>query len=194
MSTSFNPKCGRCKYGLNNGSLETSCDYSRIEDKTKLKQIYERLGVKELTPEAQRMALPENCPFFQWDGVTHAKGKKHGNVEFDWDKAAKLHDQKMSAGQIAKEIGASIKTVYDWYRRSGRKPNPYRQKKLDRVKLLELYRQGKTDREIAAAIGCCLDSVRVWRKECALDANRGKKEESRGKGDTDCHSPSGASQ
>ena len=179
MSTSFNPRCARCKYGLNNGSLETECGYSRIEGKTRLKQIYDLLGVDKLTPEAREQALPENCSFFRWDGVTHAKGKKHGNAEFDWDKAAKLHDQGMSVGQIAKEMGASKSAVYDWYRRSGRKPHPYRQKRLDRVKLLKLYMLGMTDREIAEAVGCCLDSVRVWRKECALDANRGKKEDAK---------------
>ena len=135
MSTSFNPRCARCKCGLNNGSLETECGYSRIEGKTRLKQIYDLLGVDRLTPEAREQALPENCPFFQWDGVTHAKGKKHGNAEFDWDKAAKLHDQGMSVGQIAKEMGASKSAVYDWYRRSGRKPHPYRQKRFQAEQL-----------------------------------------------------------
>lgn len=47
------------------------------------------------------------------------------------------------------------------------------------MKLLELYRQGMTDREIAAAVGCCLDSVQKWRQEQGLAPNRGKKEETK---------------
>ena len=36
------------------------------------------------------------------------------------------------------------------------------------------YLDGKTDFEIARAIGCDLTSVRDWRKRCGLTANRAK--------------------
>lgn len=176
MSIRLNTRCGRCRYGYKHTSLETGCNYNGIEGRTRLAQIYKLLGVKKMTKEARELMSPGKCPFFKWDGVTHENGR-HGNCTLDWEKAAELHDQKMSVGQIAKGIGASVSTVYDWYRRSGRKPHPYVQRKLDRGNMLKLYMLGMTDEEIAAEAGCCVDSVRHWRGEQGLEANRRTKED-----------------
>ena len=171
MSIRLNTRCGRCRYGYKHTNLETGCNYNGIEGRTRLAQIYKLLGVKKMTKEARELMSPGKCPFFKWDGVTHENGR-HGNCTLDWEKAALLHSQGMSAGQIAKGIGAkSTTSVYDWLRRSGREANPYVQKRLDRGDMEKLYRLGMTDREIAAEMGCTHHTVKNWRYENALEAN-----------------------
>ena len=40
------------------------CNYSVLNDKTRLAQVYKMLGVTRLTPEAKELMRPKNCPFF----------------------------------------------------------------------------------------------------------------------------------
>ena len=47
--------------------------------------------------------------------------------------------------------------------------------KMDREKAMELYRQGKIDREIAEATGVVKETVTNWRKKNGLPANGGRR-------------------
>ncbi len=62
-------RCRRaCKYRCGYGLWPNGCDYLGITGKSRLKAVYERLGVERLN--AKRLAKepllrPENCPVFE---------------------------------------------------------------------------------------------------------------------------------
>ena len=172
----FNARCARCVYGRELGEAETMCEYAGIEGKTRLAQVYEELGVREMTSAVRELMKPENCSFFRGNGKNGGHGGRHPKSKrIDWDKAAELHARGMTTGQIAAAIGvADGRPVLKWLRRTGRKPNPYTARRIDWDKLETLYAQGLTDAEIAVELGCHKDSVRLWRHIQGYYANRGK--------------------
>lgn len=54
------------------------------------------------------------------------------------------------------------------------------QKKLDRSLAMELYRQGKTDMEIANRVGLSSKTIKYWRAENHLPINKANPKETKG--------------
>lgn len=98
-----------------------------------------------------------------------------------------LYDAGKDDRQIAAELGVTTRTVWLWRQSNGLLPQGVRQRKapdkprpklpkapIDEDAAQAAYLAGKTDFEIAKAVGCDLTSVTDWRKRCGLTANRAK--------------------
>lgn len=73
---------------------------------------------------------------------------------------------------LAELSGLPRHEVLQALRFAGQEVEGTRQRTWDTDKALELYSQGKTDREIAEAVGVSRQVVYNWRQESALPINR----------------------
>jgi uncharacterized protein YjcR len=75
--------------------------------------------------------------------------------------------------EIGKELGRSTTTIYNWRTRAGLDANRIKTKLLKEKQELRirLYREGKSDREIAEQTGTTISTVRAWRQYHKLKAN-----------------------
>ncbi len=116
--------------------------------------------------------------------------KKKYPSKYDWDKAKDMLHRGCEIAEIAKAINCRYGIVNDWAHRFynrlkkegsnmesitmaektakvRRCPAP----KYDWEKVMELYRQGKTDKEICEVIGCGRSTLVMWRKNNNLPFN-----------------------
>lgn len=111
------------------------CNYSVMNNKTRLAQVYKRLGVNRLTPEAKELLRPRNCPFFEagrrrrlqqtpitLDGSRPWKAHRH--LSFDEDAARAMYEQGANDREIAETVGTSSRVICQWRQRRGL-PSPY---------------------------------------------------------------------
>lgn len=111
------------------------CNYSVMNNKTRLAQVYKRLGVNRLTPEAKELLRPRNCPFFEagrrrrlqqtpitLDGSRPWKAHRH--LSFDEDAARAMYEQGANDREIAETVGTSSGVICQWRQRRGL-PSPY---------------------------------------------------------------------
>lgn len=111
------------------------CNYSVMNDKTRLAQVYKMLGVTRLTPEAKELMRPRNCPFFEkgkrrklprnaikLDGSQPWKNNRR--LSFNEAAARAMYEQGANDRQIADAVGTSSRTICMWRQRRGL-PSPY---------------------------------------------------------------------
>lgn len=89
-----------------------------------------------------------------------------------WEPLAfKMHKQGASDREIAAAVGVSPSTIYVWRVKHGIKSGyvkPKRYASFDTQKALELYKEGKSDREIGEVVGVSRQTVGSWRNGCGL--------------------------
>lgn len=118
-----------CKYrnGCSSwGQSEHGCDYILITGQSRLKIVYNMLGVDRLTPEAQELMRPENCTCF-------VRSRKYVSArvpdaiekpEGERDEILKsLHSQGMNDKEIAYHMGVSARSIGTWRRKLGLESN-----------------------------------------------------------------------
>ena len=99
-----------------------------------------------------------------------------------------LYDAGKGDREIAAELGVSRNVVWTWRQANSLLPQSVRKKKaplqsrpklprapVDEDAAMSAYLTGKTDFEIAKAIGCDLVSVADWRRRVGLNPNRAKR-------------------
>ena len=146
-------RCDKCRFrGLDstdNRSYTNGCDYMSMTGNSRLKGVYQMLGVKRLTKEAQELLRPENCPFFE-------KGKRGQVRALDM-----LSRRRLEEGQAPAPAAKG----------AGNAKRKKRRRKIDTDFAMRLYRSGMLDREIAAQIGVSANAVNSWRKGEGLPSN-----------------------
>jgi len=87
--------------------------------------------------------------------------------KIDEVKLIELHRKGLSDKEIAKILDCNYKTVQRARRKLGLKPNKSKQKRLPedlKRRIIELCKQGKSDKEIAEALKCKIGTVRYVRR------------------------------
>jgi len=79
--------------------------------------------------------------------------------------------------EIARAIGTSDTTIYNWRTREGLEANRMKKKLVKEMQELreELYRAGESDQTIAERTGTKIGTVRAWRQYHKLPANDQRK-------------------
>ena len=121
-------------------------------------------------------------------GLPYNPSKREKACREDQRRRRELYDRGLSDREIAEETGAKISTVTSWRDNFGLAPNPGGKRGIPvswEEDGLRLYREGKTDREIAEAVGRSVATVGEWRRKhgLALHPARPMKRESDARGD-----------
>lgn len=170
--------CARpCRYrGHDAGEWCNGCDYMGMTHKSRLVQVYSRLGVKTLTREARRMLEPRNCPFFEPGErgrvvslqmpTPHRREREARSFRFDTGEARRLYEQGLNDLEIARRLGRCHDTIRCWRRAEGL-PNRWRERKRkpDPERVRRLRDEGLSDREIAERLDSTTKRVRTCRVE-----------------------------
>lgn len=94
-----------------------------------------------------------------------------------------LYEEGLNDGEIAREIGVCGNTVFRW-RKENNLPANSRKRLLGHgsdalsqrhQQMLDLWWQGKTDKEISLAVGISRAAVCSWRRRNSLDLNPGQR-------------------
>ena len=98
-----------------------------------------------------------------------------------------LYNQGLSCREIARRLNVYTGTISNWARTRGLKPN-YKKgvhfiqenrvsflPEEENQKRIDLYKQGLTDKEIAAKCFVCKDAIFYWRKKRGLPPNGNRK-------------------
>lgn len=140
------------------------------ERRSKMRELYDRgmndaeiaaaIGVSEKTAAKYRRQY--GLPFL-------AQERK---CKIDAERARKLWKQGMSDPEIGEALGVSKACVWQWRHREGLPGVEYRNK--PRAAAWEAYgeqllKQGKTDREIAQAVGKAVSTISCWRVRRGLE-------------------------
>lgn len=151
------------------------CNYLKVAKCSRVKTVYDLLGVNSLTKQAKEMLLPENCPCFVQAKKPKRRGRpkrKPGTYSFDADKLRQLHGQGLTDKEIGAEMGVSPKTAGTWRRSLGLPTNtPARVSQLDEDRVRKLYEEGNSDDAIGRICGCSHQTIRNWRRREGLPSN-----------------------
>lgn len=161
------------------GCSDSACSYMDQTSRSRVKAVYELLGVREMTPEARRMLEPENCPCFEPDPNARKKKRRRGPPpsppRIDEAQYLALHNEGLLDTQIANRLGVNVHAVRRFRKKLGLQTNFRREYVFNWDKARQLYDQGATDAEIMRALGCSRTSVQDWRKREGLITNYVKK-------------------
>lgn len=97
------------------------------------------------------------------------EAKAASQPTWDTEYGRKLYEEGLTDKLAAQKIGITIKTFGDWRRKNGLPPNrtitvgPTR--KWDTQQAEVLFREGRSDQEIADAVHTTLAAVAAWRRE-----------------------------
>lgn len=190
MSKGRKPCRRACKY---RGEIcrGGGCDYLLMTGKSRLKAVYDLLGVDRLSAEQlqkEPLLRPENCPLYEKRKRGQAKKKQRpialpgsriratkqprkahnkGVFCFDVVVALRLYQQGLNDNQIAAEVGATRSNVY-WWRKVNGLPSKWEPARMPGDMIRQLFAEGKTNEEIASAIGKSTKAVKNWRMKHGL--------------------------
>ena len=104
------------------------CNYSVLNDKTRLAQVYKMLGVTRLTPEAKELLRSRNCPFYEQGKkkraaklsitIKPAGARRKRRVSFNEAAAKELYLKRASDREIGEAVGASTSAIHYWRKRN----------------------------------------------------------------------------
>lgn len=126
----------RCEYqnGCDSwGHCEHGCNYFTITGKSRVKAVYDKLGVKELTPEAQKLLTPKNCPCYTPTHKPIKERKQESPRKVPDDKVELLrylHSKGLNDQEIGVGLGVSDRTVWAWRKSLGLESNHKARKKV----------------------------------------------------------------
>ena len=115
-------------------------------------------------------------------GLPYNPCKREKACREDQRRRRELYDRGLSDREIAEETGAKISTVTSWRDNFGLTPNPGGKRGIPvswEEDGLRLYREGKTDREIAEAVGRSVATVGEWRRKHGLALHPARPEKKR---------------
>lgn len=146
MSKGRKPCRRACKY---RGEIcrGGGCDYLLMTGKSRLKAVYDLLGVDRLSAEQlqkEPLLRPENCPLYEKRQRGQAKKKQ---------RPIALPGSRIRMPKQPKK--AHNKGVYSF----------------DVVRALRLYQQGMNDIQVATAVGTKRANIFWWRKVNGLPTN-----------------------
>lgn len=184
--------CARaCKYRCS-PERGGGCDYLGMTGKSRLKAVYDLLGVERLTErqlQKEPLLRPKNCPVFEPRPRGFVKqGPKNialpgsrrkekaprrahnkGVYSFDTVQAMRLYQQGLNDQQIAMAVGTQRSNIFWWRKVNGLEANfQAHMQTLSEEEARRLYEAGLSDKQIAMALGVTMQSVYKWRKRRGL--------------------------
>lgn len=186
-----------CKYHAGpdaRHNMDNGCEFISFTHHSRLKVAYKTRGVWHLTKEVQELLRPENCPCFEEGKVrplpvpgiptmvpkdplpkratlhTPEKTGRKPKVFLDKERARRLYKKGLSDRLIAEKLDVTEPTVYAWRKKAGL-PNIGNRTKIPGEAIRALHAEGKTDKEIAAALGLKRDQVLKYRNKHGLRLN-----------------------
>lgn len=176
------------------------CDYLGMTGKSRLKAVYDTLGVERLSADRlQREPLlrPKNCPVYEKRPRGFVKqGPKNiclrgsrpktadkprkahnkGVYSFDTVQAMRLYQEGLNDVQIAERVGARRSNIYWWRKVNGLKANfQVHMQTFSEEEARRLYEAGLSDSKIGQALGVTTQSIYKWRKRRDLPTKQGGK-------------------
>lgn len=158
------PKCDGCKHKVRCG-FDFVCAYHDDEGKTRLSQ-----GV--------HIWKDGWCKLYEKGEHPRDTRPNYNKVTINSAKAMELYRGGLSDGEIARQMGVRTCDVLNWRRKKQLKPNikrcragEVRGSKLDTPEVMQMYRDGASDREIARRTGMSSSAVQAWRRVRELPAN-----------------------
>lgn len=178
-------RCVKCAY-RDEGRVGTpghpGCAYLQITGRSRLRAVYEALGVHELTDAVREAMKPEHCPMYRHGDkreLTETRILLGGSTperagdpkrKLDERAALALYKQGKYDKEIARELGVCAATVSKWRNALGL---PQHLQRTDRRREVRaLYEKGLTDREIQEALGIRNSTVVKWRRSWSLPPNK----------------------
>lgn len=116
---------------------------------------------------------PATCKLYIPKG-TNVERVKKARCEYEprWENVAKaIYDAGHTDAAIAAAVGVHPSTIERWRHKRGLKghrDHRGRFQSIDTEKAMELYKAGKTDKEISEALLCSTGTIRYWRRENGL--------------------------
>lgn len=163
-------RCKKCRF---HGSAYTSAEgrtfcygyeYIIATGKSKVMQVYERLGVGEMTEEAARLLEPRNCPFFEPGKRKLQNQPKIARKAWDRELAFALWQKGKTDREIAVNFGVSPEAIRSWRNRNGYKCNREQgEVRKCEPALRAMVEAGMTDAEIGARLGISREAA-AWRR------------------------------
>ena len=135
------------------------CDYAGAAlatgdiNRTRHKVIAEMIGKKPSDPEVRELLKGENCPLYYWNGAGRKKAA-----------AWRLKQGARPDGE------PETQPEEEAPKRRAREPKVY-MPPAPEEELAKEYEKGKSDQEIATAVGLRNYQVRLWRKARGLECN-----------------------
>lgn len=159
------PMCDGCKYKARCGDYFV-CNYSDDTGKTRAAQ-----GVK--------IGKDGMCDLYEKGEHPRDTRPSLSKINLPSAKTMELYESGLNDCEIARQLGVRSCDVLNWRRKKGLKANWKRLEKgevkgskLDAPEIMELYRSGATDAELARAAGVAGSTVRGWRKVRGLERNK----------------------
>lgn len=169
------------------------CDYLGMTGKSRLKAVYDLLGVERL-PDEQILKEPllrsKNCPVFEprpkgfvkqgpkniaLPGTRPKKKeeprKAHNKGAFSFNTAAALrgYQEGLNDVEIAERVGTRRSNIYWWRKVNGLKANCEQHKQtFSEEEANRLYEDGLSDKKIGKALGVSDETIYKWRKRRGL--------------------------
>lgn len=153
-------KCYSCAYVQRPESGENMhCNYAFVEQRTRVKQVYEMLGIDHMTDEARAMLSGYKCPFYAKGQGKTPGAERIRRIESEWEK--KEQRRKRIQDELMGRVPMKVK-----------KP----QSKFDWGLAKKMHERGKNAQEIAEALGCSRATVQNWKRANGLaDPTKGNK-------------------
>lgn len=189
-----------CKY---RGSAERGggCEYLCMTGKSRLKAVYDTLGVERLSAEQLRKELllrPKNCPVFEprprgfvKQGPKNIcprgsrpktadkprKAHNKGVYSFDTVQAMRLYQEGLNDVQIAERVGTKHHNILWWRKVNGLEANfQVHMQTFSEDEARRLYKAGLSDSKIGQALGVTTQSIYKWRKRRGLPTKQTERE------------------
>lgn len=188
--------------GVNVDVGEHPCDYGSRTGKSRTKTLMDQQGKKRVDAEIRRLLECENCPFYKpirqgrkGAGVTAGAAapqvENRGGRRRTVDKSGfrELYDKGLNDNQMAKALGVTNTTVWQWRHENQLEPNGKRggyregkkeskkgsKRKYDYDEVRRLTEEGVSARAIAKQIGCHKCTVAEIRQK--LSKEKSEKEQ-----------------
>ena len=159
------PRCDGCKYKARCGDYFV-CNYSDDTGKTRAAQ-----GVET--------GKDGWCILYEKGEHPRDTRPSLSKINLPSAKTMELYESGMNDCEIARQLGVRPCDVLNWRRKHDLKPNRKRLEKgevkgskLDAQEIMEMYRSGATDAELARAAGVAGSTVRAWRNVRGLERNK----------------------
>ncbi len=165
-------RCEKCVWRDDSlpGSRGAGCAYIQHTGKSRLKEVYERLGVKHVTDAVREAMKPEHCRHFQ-SGARHPHAEMR--ILLDGSPAEKSGPLRASAptGSPAEKSGPPRAKAPAAKAATPAKPRKPRASAWDKDAALELWKQGLLDPQIGERLGVSSSTIERWRHEKHLTSN-----------------------
>lgn len=173
-------RCSKCRY---RGFGENLCDYIGMTGKPRI-LVSPGVGndCTEFRPKDGTEGRKQAAMTVRMNAGERPEDQEMMQRQRMYRQMRILYDEGMNDREIADELGKSPCSIRNWRLREGLRSNTERKRTVGaavqerRRQMMELWKKGLNDRQIADAMLLSPKTVRLWRREQGLRSNyeRGK--------------------